>query len=251
MQKATLANYLADFLAVSLYQDYAPNGLQIEGRSEIKKIVTAVSASLEVIQAAIKINADALLVHHGYFWQGEDKTILGIKKARIAALLKEDINLFAFHLPLDCHKELGNNAKLAKILQVSKPKSQTVNQIPNLLWSGSLPKPQSFSQFTNYLEKKFANNVLAVAGSASTIKTIAWCTGAAQNLLANAASLKVDAYISGEISERTYYEAREYNIHYFACGHHATERYGIRALGEHLAAKFALEHQYIEVNNPF
>lgn len=246
----TLARYLETYLACQDFQDYAPNGIQIEGKSAIGRICTAVTASEDVIQRAITWGADALLVHHGYFWRGESPVITGAKKRRIAALLKHQMTLYAYHLPLDCHIELGNNACLGKALGMHNMRAHTASKMTNLLWAGDLKQAISPTVFIDQLSNTLQRTPLHVAGSTKHIKQVAWCTGAAQDLIEEASSLGVDAYLSGEISERTYHQALELGIHYFACGHHATERYGIRALGEHLAHHFQLEQCFIDSENP-
>lgn len=245
-----LASYLDDFLSCHEYLDYAPNGLQIEGRGEISSICTAVTADLFTIEQAILHRADALIVHHGYFWKGEEPQITGMKQARIAKLLSKDINLFAYHLPLDCNLLLGNNAIIAGLFQFKSVTQHTANKIQNLLWNGLLAEVNSAVTITNYLEEKFARKPIHIAGTKKEIKNLAWCSGASQDLIEQAYTLGADAYISGEISERTYYQAMELGIHYFACGHHATERGGIQALGEHLAAKFSIKHSFLDSENP-
>ncbi len=250
MKRHELETYLATYFNVDLFQDYAPNGLQISGKDEVGLICTAVSASLSTILAAVERRADALLVHHGFFWRGEEPTLLGLKRSRIAALLAHDINLFAFHLPLDCHKEIGNNACIARLLNVQETVSQPQGRNRDLLWSGTLERPLTPDAMMTLLTEKFHRTPLHLDASVPLIRRIAWCSGAAQDFIEDAARLGVDAYLSGEVSERTYYQAQEHNIHYFACGHHATERFGIRALGQHLATTFGLEHYFIDAQNP-
>lgn len=245
-----LGLYLQQYLNCSQFNDYAPNGIQIEGKEEIKRICTAVTASDDVISRAVEQHADALLVHHGYFWKGEDSVITGIKRQRIAKLLKYNINLFAYHLPLDCHPELGNNACIAQLLSLESIEMHKVNNTTNLLWSGKLPAPMSTKQFSDFLEKKLGRPPLHIPGNDKEINAIAWCTGAAQDFIEDAWKLGVDAYLSGEISERTYYQAVELGIQYYSCGHHATERFGIQSLGNYLANLFNLEHVFIDSNNP-
>jgi dinuclear metal center YbgI/SA1388 family protein len=245
-----LDDYLKSYLSVDVFQDYAPNGLQIVGKNEITTLCTAVSASLCSIQKAVDVGADALLVHHGFFWRGEEPVLVGLKRSRIAALLRHDINLFAFHLPLDCHREIGNNACIGRLLDIQEPVSHRQGRNRDLLWSGRLAHPFSPEAFHACLEEKFHRKPLHISVSNAPIQRIAWCSGAAQDFIEDAALLGVDAYLSGEISERTYYQAKEYGIHYFACGHHATERFGIRSLGEHLAEAFGVEHHFIDAENP-
>ncbi|KTC67755.1 putative NIF3-like protein 1 [Legionella birminghamensis] len=243
-------DYLNNLLACADFNDYAPNGLQVEGRREIRRICTAVTASAESIEKAVQFEADALLVHHGYFWKGESPLIIGSKYQRIAQLINHQINLLAYHLPLDCHPELGNNACLANLLQLEDIHRHSASGTPGLLWAGSFSLPKTTDEVTVLLTDKLGRKPLLVEGTGHSISKIAWCTGAAQDYIEQAHSLGADAYISGEISERTYYQARELGIHYFSAGHHATERFGIQALGEHLAKKFDLQYQFIDSSNP-
>lgn len=245
-----LEGYLSQWLNVDSFNDYAPNGLQIEGKESIRQLCTAVTASQSVIDQAIKLGADALLVHHGYFWKGEVQKIKGIKKKRIAALIKHDLNLFAYHLPLDCHPQIGNNACLMRLLDVECFTTHAAGNINEVLWYGSYDKAQDPVEFCNQLSKIFNRPPLHLGNKDRPIRRLAWCSGGAQDFIEEAARLGADAYLSGEVSERTYYQAEELGIHYFACGHHATERYGIQALGEHLASNFDLTHQFIDSPNP-
>ncbi|VEB36512.1 putative NIF3-like protein 1 [Legionella sainthelensi] len=245
-----LSSYLQQLLSCERYNDYAPNGIQVEGKSQINRICTAVTASDEVISQAILWSADALLVHHGYFWRGEAPMITGMKRHRINKLLRNNINLFAYHLPLDCHSEFGNNACLAKLFEVDLIHMHRAGTTDNLLWSGKLTQTMSYTEFSEFLAKKLQRTPLLIVGSDKPITNIAWCSGGAQDFIENAYQLGVDAYLSGEISERTYYQAKELGIHYYSCGHHATERYGIQALGNHLASQFELEHLFIDSENP-
>lgn len=248
--RQALLTYLHNLLACESIKDYAPNGLQVEGVDTIARICTAVTASAEVIDMAATLKADALLVHHGFFWKGEDPVIKGIKRYRISTLLQHQINLLAYHLPLDCHAELGNNACLAKRLSVQDVNRHPAGDIANLLWSGVLSKPQSPADFKQQLQQVLQREPLLIEGSDRLITRVAWCSGGAHDFIEEAERLGVDAYISGEVAERTYYQAKELGIHYFACGHHATERYGIQALGEHLSEQFDLEHYFIDSENP-
>ena len=245
-----LARYINTLLACDSFNDYAPNGLQVEGIQQINKICTAVTASLHTIEQAIALNAEALLVHHGYFWRGEDAILTGMKRERICQLLMNNINLFAYHLPLDCHLELGNNACISKLLPLVSVKTHVASKTNNLLWTGSFPQPLSAHQLLSHLASIFNREPLHIPGHHRAIKKIAWCSGGAQDYIVEAHDLGADAYLSGEISERTYYQAKELKIDYFACGHHATERGGIQALGEHLSSYFGLEHHFIDSENP-
>lgn len=246
----TLATYIDHYLACESFNDYAPNGLQVAGKESIKRICSAVTASAEVISQAVAMQADALLVHHGYFWRDEQSVITGIKHRRISQLITHDLNLYAYHLPLDCHPEIGNNAGFAKLLGVEQVQMHTVGKIANILWSGKLLKSCTAKELSGHLSDKLNRQPLYINATDKNIATVAWCTGGAQDFIVNAAALGVDAYLSGEISERTYHEAKELGLHYFACGHHATERSGIQALGQHLAKQFNLHHQFIDCANP-
>jgi dinuclear metal center YbgI/SA1388 family protein len=250
ISRTKLNEYLHAFLDCARFTDYAPNGLQVEGKAEIKRICTAVTASLEVISQAVALKADALLVHHGYFWKGEEPTITGMKRQRIAKLLQNDMNLFAYHLPLDCHLILGNNSSLAKLLQLSSVQMHKAGSVDNLLWTGMLPKAMSGQELADLIANTIGRTPLYISGHNKSVKSIALCSGGAQDFIADASCLGVDAYLSGEVSERTYYQAQELGINYYSCGHHATERYGIQALGEHLASTYGLEHQFLDSNNP-
>ena len=247
MKLDALNNYLNTLLQPGRFSDYCPNGLQVEGKQEINKIVTGVTASMALLQAALQANADAVLVHHGYFWRGEALPIVGIKKRRIQFLLQHDINLFAYHLPLDMHPELGNNVMLAKQLglQVTAWAGEK-----NMLALAELNQVQTLQSFALMIENKLKRPPQVIGDLQKSIKTIALCTGAAQGYIEEAVEAGADVYISGEISEQTVHVARESGMSYISAGHHATERYGIQALGEHLAQKFSLQHEFIDMDNP-
>jgi len=247
MERAALEDYLADFLQVPDFRDYCPNGLQVEGRHDVNLIVTGVTASAALIEAAVAAGADALLVHHGYFWRGEDGRITGMRRQRIGMLLENNLNLFAYHLPLDAHPEVGNNAALARQLGL-KPAGNFGEQ--NLGAHGVLEGGATLGAFAQVIEQKLGRVPLTIGDTNKPLRRIAWCTGAAQGMFEQAIALGVDVYISGEISEPTVHAARESGVAYIAAGHHATERYGVQALGEHLAQRFGLQHRFIEVENP-
>lgn len=247
MERAALDDYLADFLQVHDFRDYCPNGLQVEGRGEIKRIVTGVTASAALIEAAVADGADALIVHHGYFWRGEDARITGMRRRRIGLLFEHELNLFAYHLPLDAHPEIGNNAALARQLGVTQTQRFGEQDIAAL---GTLADGSTVASFTQTISEKLGRAPLVIGDAARPLRRIAWCTGGAQGMFEQAIALGVDAYISGEISEQTVHLARESGVAYIAAGHHATERYGVQALGAHLAQRFGLEHQFIEIENP-
>lgn len=248
VRRDELAEYLDALLETARFRDYAPNGVQVEGVESINKLVSGVTASRALVEAAVAEKADALLVHHGYFWQGEDPRVIGMKKARLTPLLAHGVNLFAYHLPLDAHETYGNNAQLAKKLGMT-----TVGRFgpePMLASYGVLPAPVTVRGFSRHIEHVLGRAPLCVSGGERPIRRVGWCTGAAQKYIEAAADLGLDAYISGEISEHTVHVAREREIHFFAAGHHATERYGVAALGEHLAQRYGLEHVHVDINNP-
>lgn len=242
-----ITRYIDDLLKVSQFKDYCPNGLQVEGRTDIAHIVSGVTASQALIEAAIEQRADVLLVHHGYFWKGEEPCITGLKRKRIVRLLENDINLLAYHLPLDAHPELGNNAQLAQklALQVEGTAGET-----DLIWYGSLPAPCTAGELATRIDTALGRPPLYIEGAEGPISRVAWCTGAAQGYIEPAAALGVHAFISGEISEQTVHQARELGVSYFSAGHHATERYGVQALGEHLAKQFGIRHTFVDIDNP-
>ncbi|RUO79259.1 Nif3-like dinuclear metal center hexameric protein [Pseudidiomarina taiwanensis] len=250
MQRQQLEQYLADYLATSQISDYSPNGLQVEGRTDIKRIVTGVTASQRLLDAAVQAQADAILVHHGYFWKNEPAVITGMKKQRIATLLQHDINLFGYHLPIDVHPEVGNNAQLGRLLGFTE--CQAVESIAptGVVMQGQFDTPVSLAALVNILEQQLQRSMVCVEAVHDNICTVAWCTGGGQGFIDAAAAAGADLFITGEVSEQTIHSARELGINFIAAGHHATERYGIRALGEHLAERFGLEHQFIDIDNP-
>ncbi|BCN92806.1 GTP cyclohydrolase 1 type 2 [Thiomicrorhabdus immobilis] len=245
MLRHELQDYLNGYLKVEEFKDYAPNGLQVEGGDDIQTIVTGVTACQALIDEAIKLKADAILVHHGYFWKSEPEVITGFKQKRIKSLLKHDINLFGYHLPLDAHGELGNNALLGKLWGL-----QDITPIPGLVRLGRLAEPVAIEDFKNSVSKSLDREVLHLPGGKERVQTIAWCSGGAQGYIDQAIEWKADVYISGEVSEQTTHLAKECGLHYFAAGHHATERLGIKALGEHLAEKFDLQCHFVDIANP-
>lgn len=245
-----LITYIEQRLEPGQFKDYCPNGLQVEGRGEVGKVISGVTASQALIDAAIEQQADAVLVHHGFFWKGENSCITGIKKRRIKALLDNDISLLAYHLPLDAHPEIGNNAQLGKLLGIDGFAALEVGNPRSIGNTGELPAAISAESFAEQIEKVLERKPLLITGGDHQIKTIGWCTGGAQGYIEKAIELGLDAFVSGEVSEPTFHSAKENGIHYFAAGHHATERYGVKALGEELAQQFNLQHQFIDINNP-
>lgn len=244
-----ILTYTNDVLEVDRFTDYCPNGLQVEGKSSVRKLISGVTASLALIEAALQQQADAILVHHGYFWRNESAVIVGMKRSRIEQLLNAGISLLAYHLPLDAHPLYGNNAQLAARLGWTVDGSFGLSQ-PQLGMYGHLPKEMSALELGHLIEKQLHRTPLHLEGGPSQIKTIAWCSGAAQDYFSSAIDLGVDAYVTGEVSEWCVHMARERHAHFFAAGHHATERYGVQALGDHLADHFGITHQFIEIPNP-
>lgn len=242
-----LMDYTGQILEVERFRDYCPNGLQIEGRAEVSTIVTGVTASMALLQAAQQAGADAVLVHHGYFWRNEDPRIVGIKYKRIQFLLEHQMNLAAYHLPLDAHPEFGNNAQFARVLGL-EAEGFAGEQL--LVAHGRLSHSESLDMFQGRIGRLLNRPPVVIGDLDRQVQRIAWCTGAAQQYLDLAIALGVDVFISGEISEQTVHLARESGVAYIAAGHHATERYGIQALGRHLAGRFGLKHQFIDIDNP-
>jgi dinuclear metal center YbgI/SA1388 family protein len=250
MQTSDLNRYLDRLLDTGRIKDYCPNGLQVEGRSEIKKLVGGVTASQAFLDAALDSGADAVLVHHGYFWKGEAEVITGIKKRRLQSLLVNDLNLFAYHLPLDVHSEFGNNIQLAKLLGFDVVGGLEPNNPKSVGLYGQLKTPMTVVELNAEITRTLGRESMFIADPKKVISTIAWCTGAAQGMIDKAIDLGVDAYLSGEISEPTVHIAREAEIAYFSAGHHATERYGVQALGLHIAEQFGVEFEFIDIDNP-
>ncbi|HZW22864.1 Nif3-like dinuclear metal center hexameric protein [Noviherbaspirillum sp.] len=243
------AKYLEQTLDINRFRDYCPNGLQVEGRASITKLVTGVTASLALLEAAAHEGADAILVHHGYFWRGEDARVVGPKQRRLKLLLGQDISLFAYHLPLDAHPEFGNNVQLARRLGLVPDGRFGEN---DLGWLG-VPADAGLGTvggLAKDIEERLGRAPLLIGDPAQKLGRIAWCTGAAQGMLGDAIAAGASVYLSGEISEPTVHLAREAGAAYLACGHHATERFGVQALGEHLAQEFGIEHRFIDITNP-
>ncbi|CQJ48972.1 type 2 GTP cyclohydrolase I [Yersinia rohdei] len=246
MRNTELETLLNNQLNIAAFQDYAPNGLQVEGREDVRRIVTGVTASQALLDAAVEQQADAILVHHGYFWKNEPSVVRGMKRNRLKTLLTNDINLYGYHLPLDAHPELGNNAQLAKLLDI-----HVLGEIEPLLPYGEFEKPLNAVILRERLEKLLGRAVLHCGDHAPTsLRRIAWCSGGGQGYIQQAAEFGVDAFITGEVSEQTIHIAREMGVNFYAAGHHATERYGIKALGEWLAAHHQLEVTFIDIPNP-
>ncbi|WP_050464234.1 Nif3-like dinuclear metal center hexameric protein [Herbaspirillum autotrophicum] len=242
--------YLAQVLNIAQYRDYCPNGLQVEGRPAIGLVVSGVTASLALIEAALDLKADAILVHHGYFWRGEDPRVVGIKHKRLKLLLAGDVNLLAYHLPLDGHPEMGNNAQLAGQLGFEASGRFGDDQLGWLGTAAVASNIKTAGELARLIERRLGREPLLIGNPEQPVDLIGWCTGAAQGMLGEAIAAGATAYISGEISEPTVHLARETGVAYIAAGHHATERYGVQALGRHLADHFGIRHQFIDVDNP-
>lgn len=245
-----LLHYFNELLKPEKVKDYCPNGLQVEGKVDIHRIVTGVTASQALIDRAIAHKADAIFVHHGYFWRGEDACIKGMKRNRIKALLAHDINLFAYHLPLDIHPELGNNVQLAKRLGIEVVGGLELNNSTSVALQGHFKKAMEVSALKDKISTTLGREPQIILGGDHPISTVAWCTGGGQNYIELAAEQGIDAFITGEISEQTVHTAREMNIHFFAAGHHATERYGAKAVGEHIHQAFDVEVEFVDIDNP-
>jgi len=247
---ADLNSCLNRLLKPGDFRDYCPNGLQVEGRPHISTLISGVTASQDFLQAAIEKGADAILVHHGYFWKGEDPVISGIKKTRLKTLLDNDLSLFAYHLPLDAHPQLGNNAQLGEKLGFrTEADLDPLHKSRVGVW-GYLEQPCSGETLASRISSTLDRKPFHIPGKAKIIEKIGWCTGSAQSYIELAHEAGVDAYITGEVSEQTVHFARETGMHFFAAGHHATERYGVQAVGQYLAEEFSIYHEFVDVDNP-
>lgn len=245
-----LLDHLNALLSPQKVRDYCPNGLQVEGKSQINTLVTGVTASQQLIDKAVEYQADAIFVHHGYFWKSENPCITGMKRNRIQTLLANEINLFAYHLPLDVHPELGNNAQLAALLAIETDGGLDANEKVAIAMKGHFDLPISPSLLKQRISQQLARQPLHEAADKTDIRTVAWCTGGGQQYIEQAAEQGIDAFITGEASEQTIHTAREMNIHFYAAGHHATERYGAKAVGEHLAQQFGIDVIFVDIDNP-
>ena len=250
INRKEVLNHLENLLQTQRIRDYCPNGLQVAGTEHIKKVISGVTANQALIDIAIEKEADTILVHHGYFWKGEDERIIGIKKERLKSLLINDINLIAYHLPLDMHPEYGNNVQLAELLDI---------EVEGLLVEGDLSTPGNIGrlaqamtgqEFSDLITERLFREPLHIGEPDDLIETIAWCTGGAQGYLQKAIDAGVDAYLTGEINEPAVHLARETGTHFYSAGHHATERYGAKALGEHLEEEFGLDVEFVDIDNP-
>lgn len=247
IRREDLRTCLDTLLDAVRFRDYCPNGLQVEGRAEIRRVVCGVTASQSLIDVAIERQADALLVHHGWFWKNEDGRVTGHRKQRLASLLAHDISLFAYHLPLDAHPELGNNAQLAARLGwdiTGRFAEQDIGFV------GAPAAPTFAGALALQVETCLGRKPLLVGAPTHEVKRIAWCSGGAQSYFEAALATGADIFVSGEISEQTVHLARETGMAYLAAGHHATERYGVMALGAHLEEKFGIDCKFVDIDNP-
>ncbi|MDO8861373.1 Nif3-like dinuclear metal center hexameric protein [Haliea sp. E1-2-M8] len=245
-----LVAYTDNLLQAERFADYCPNGLQVQGRSQVERIVSGVTACQPLLDAAAELGADLVLVHHGFFWRGEAQPVVGMKRRRLGRLLLHDISLLAYHLPLDAHPELGNNAQLGELLGILDQQPLDAGNPEGVGCIGSLPAPLPAAALVAQLATLTGRAPLHIGDSAAPVQRIAWCTGAAQSYIGAAVAAGADLFLTGEVSEQTVHIAREEGLQFIAAGHHATERYGVQALGAHLAARFGLEHRFVDIDNP-
>lgn len=246
----SIAMHLDELLNVAKIPDYCPNGLQVEASDQIRRVATGVSISQPLIAAAAEWGAQLLVVHHGLFWRNENPRLTGVKGRRVRQLYEAGISLMGFHLPLDIHPELGNNAQLGKLMGIKIEGKFFEYNNQEIGLYGSLPAPIEADDFARRLTGLLNRQPLLICGGKHPIRTVGWCSGGAQDGIEAAAKLGLDAYVSGEISEPTTLLARELGIHYFAAGHHATERWGVKALASYIQTELGLESRFIDIDNP-
>lgn len=249
-----LANWLDDTLQAARFKDYCPNGMQVEGRSEVGHIITGVTASEALLRAAVERGADAVLVHHGWMWRNEDRRVIGTRRTRMALTLKNDLNLYAYHLPLDAHPTLGNNGQLARVLGLSPARRDdgaplTCGQ-DGLIWLGEASGLTTLGQLGERVAQRLGRQPLVVGDPDQPLATVAWCTGGAQGMMGDAVDAGASVYVTGEVSESTVHLARETGVGFIAAGHHATERYGVQALGQAVAERFGVKVEFVDIDNP-
>lgn len=250
IERTQLISFLNAELQSDKIRDYCPNGLQVEGNNTVSKIVTGVTASQALLDAAVAAGADTVLVHHGYFWKNESPQITGIKKARLQTLLRNDINLLAYHLPLDVHPRFGNNARLGALLGADNISAVTSAEPLGVLMQGQLAQSVALADIAARLKQALGRDLLVYDAGIGNVNGLAWCTGGGQGYIEQAAEAGAQLFISGEVSEQTIHLSRELGIHFIAAGHHATERYGVKALGEYIASQFDVDVQFIDIDNP-
>lgn len=255
VSRTELTTWLNTTLQPQNFHDYCPNGLQVQGKDQISRIVTGVTASQALIEVAISQQADAILVHHGWFWKNENPCITGIKHQRLASILANEINLFAYHLPLDAHPEWGNNAQLAEIMDwnptINPDGTPRVFGPENLIWHGAPAwEDCTLGEISIDIAQRLGRKPIVIGDLDQKIKTLTWCTGAAQSMFQQAIDAGADCFISGEISEPTVHLARESGVAYIGAGHHATERYGVQALGAAIEAQLGISCTFVDIDNP-
>lgn len=245
--RGEIESFLNQLLQPERFKDYGPNGLQVEGKAEVCKVVSGVTASLALIEAAAAAGADALLVHHGLFWRGQDGRLTGWLKARVERLMHHGINLYAYHLPLDAHAEWGNNAQLGRALGWAAERRFGEQDLGMV---GRLVQPLTLSEIASSVGRALGRAVTVAPGDGRPVRTVAWCSGGAQGYFESAVAAGADLYLTGEISEPQAHLARETGVAFMACGHHASERYGAPAVAGQLAERFQLSHEFINIENP-
>ncbi|MBL4583602.1 MAG: Nif3-like dinuclear metal center hexameric protein [Pseudomonadales bacterium] len=252
IERQALVSAADQLLQPKRWKDYCPNGLQVQGSLRVKRLVSGVTACQALLDEAVNMQADAILVHHGYFWSGEPPALVGSKYERIKTLIKHDISLLAYHLPLDGHAIYGNNAQLANVLDLETLAQLEPGNSSSVGLQGRLKEPMSGSRFAAFIGERLGRKPLHIDGTMKDemVETIGWCSGGAQSMIDLAIDQGLDAYLTGEVSEQTFHQAREAGIHFFSAGHHATERYGVQAVGGYLADTLGIEHQYIDIDNP-
>lgn len=250
ISRSVFETALQQLLHSERFKDYCPNGLQVEGREEIAHILCGVTASQALLDEAVARGADTVLVHHGYFWKGEPAAVTGMKARRLATLLRHDLNLYAYHLPLDAHEELGNNVQLAQLLNFVPLRCLDDEMGQGLVLFSETVTPQPLAALANIVEQTLGRTPIVVQGHERPTTSLAICTGGGQDFIELAAAAGADVFLSGEISERTTHSARELGINYIAAGHHATERYGIQALGKWLATHLSVQVEFVDIANP-
>ncbi|OZI77135.1 Nif3-like dinuclear metal center hexameric protein [Bordetella genomosp. 12] len=250
----TLTAWLDATLQASRFKDYAPNGLQVEGKSDIAHIITGVTASEALLRAAIERGADAVLVHHGWFWRNDDPRVVGQRRRRLALVLAHDLNLIGYHLPLDAHPTLGNNAQLARVLGLEPARDD--DGVPlicgkdQLIWLGSAPGIATLGELAARIAQRLGRTPLCIGEAQQPVGRVAWCTGGAQGMMADAVAAGATVYITGEASEPNAHLARESGVGFISAGHHATERYGVQALGQAVADEFGIKVEFVDIDNP-
>lgn len=250
VSRSALVAWLDNTLSNAQISDYCPNGLQVEGSANIGHIVTGVTASQALIDAAIEENADAILVHHGYFWKGEPGPITGMKQRRIKALLANNINLLAYHLPIDVHPELGNNVQLGALLGIGNLSPLAGVKPEGVVYTGTTPEKIRLGDFAQRIRSVLGRDVIVEGDADKQLNHFAWCTGGGQGFIEQAANAGADVFFTGEVSEQTIHVAREMGIAFVSAGHHATERYGVKAVGEKIATQMDVKVTFIDIDNP-